>query len=494
MGIRMNTSVNEIYAALQKRGVDVDPVVLPSGATMLLFDYAGKVRSISGTSPDLTSATGRTIANNKYATYTYAQRLGMPVPMTESYVDATQAEAFLGSYGRIVVKPLDGAHGNGVTTGIVTTEQLRSAVDKARTVSDNVILQQQVTGSDLRILVIGGQLAAVAERVPASVTGDGERSVKALIEHENASNPLRGLNYEKPLNRIDVDVASQFLGEAGMSDVPAKNENVIVVGTANIGTGGHAVNRTGLVPAAMVEQAVMLAESIGVYTCGVDFLYDADRQEWHLIEVNSSPSFGLHLWPTEGDPIDVTELFVSRLLQSYEADASGRTVIGRNTFVDFIGHDIGDIPAKVDTGADRSALWASNIEITDDHELCFVLFDKTSPYYTGEVVTTSDYSVSRVRSSSGHAQIRYRVNLPIRILGRRVRASFTLADRSRNVFPILIGRRTLAGKFLVDVAQAEFETEEKQKRQRLNDELKKDPLAFYKKYHASDNKDDKVET
>lgn len=487
----MNTSIKEIYLALQKRGLVVDTVSLPNSATMLVFEYAGAIHSISGTSPDLSSATGRTIANNKYASYVYAKKLDMSVPATEIYTDSKQAEAFLTTYKCIVVKPLDAAHGNGVTTGVESTKQLALAIKKAQAISDSVLLQQQVTGSDLRILVIDGALAAASERVPASVIGDGKQTVSQLIDEENRTNKLRGLNYEKPLNRIDSVTAQHYLGKAGMNIVPAKNEKIQVVGTANIGTGGHAVNRTDAVPAEMAEEAIKLAQSTGLYVCGVDFLYDETSGTWHFIEVNSSPSFGLHLWPAEGKPVDVTEVFVSRLLQTYETQTA-KTVIGKHTFIDFVGR-VADIPAKVDTGADRSSLWASNIEITKDHKLQFVLFDKASPFYSGEVITMNKFKVSHVRSSSGHEQIRYRVHLPILIHGRRVLASFTLADRSRNTFPVLIGRRTLDGKFIVDVSKAEKATRFKKRKRRLNDELEKDPHAFYKKYHANEEKIDKVE-
>jgi hypothetical protein len=354
------------------------------------------------------------------------------------------------------------------------------------------LLQQQVSGNDLRILIIDGQLAAASERVPASVVGDGSSTIMQLIEKENITNSLRGVNYEKPLNKIDVDSALQFLGESVLHTIPKKGESVQVVGTANIGTGGHAINRTDAVPAAIIDEAKKFASSTGVYTCGVDFLYDQSSQSWYFIEANSSPSFGLHLWPTEGEAINVTQIFVTRLLNSYEAQSTEKTLIGRNAVVDIVGHCSG-VPAKIDTGADRSSLWASNIEITPDHKLRFVLFDKTSPYYSGEVVTTSEYSVSRVRSSSGHAQIRYRVDLPVKIQGRRVIVSFTLADRSKNIFPVLIGRRTLAGRFLVDVSQLEQAAMLEKQVLGLNEELRKDPHAFYKKYHASNNKGDKLE-
>jgi len=317
----MKTSVKQIYDALCAQHIDIEIVQLSDEATLLLFTYEGKLRAISGTSPDLTSSTGRTIANNKYASAQVARRLDIPLPETVLYEDDAQARAFLERRQVMVVKPLDAAHGNGVTTAIRSVEQLQKAVKSAQEQSSTVLLQQQVSGTDLRILVIGGELAAVAERVPAKVVGDGQLSIAALIAKENDTNPLRGVNYEKPLNQIDVTAAVRYIGEDGMLRVPDEGESVQVVGTANIGTGGHAVNRTGEIPAQIVEQAVTFAKETGAFMCGVDFLYDQTAQAWYFIEANSSPSLGLHLWPTIGESVDVTTLYVDRLLEQYRRRA-----------------------------------------------------------------------------------------------------------------------------------------------------------------------------
>lgn len=109
------------------------------------------------------------------------------------------------------------------------------------------------------------------------------------------------------------------------------------------------------------------------------------------------------------------------------------------------------IPTKVDTGADSSAIWASEIE-EQDGELSFVLFGPQSAYYTGETIVTNDYSIVRVKNSFGEKEYRFRVKLSVRIGAKKYRVSFTLADRSRNRYPILLGKRFLKNRFLVDVA------------------------------------------
>lgn len=132
------------------------------------------------------------------------------------------------------------------------------------------------------------------------------------------------------------------------------------------------------------------------------------------------------------------------------------TTIGPRLKVALLRYGVNDVPAKVDTGADSSAIWASNVTEADGC-VSFVLFDKISPHYNGETITTKDYSVGSIRNSFGQVENRYKVKLQVKIAGRTINARFTLADRSANRFPVLIGRRTLQGKFLVDVAQAQKE-------------------------------------
>jgi hypothetical protein len=157
--------------------------------------------------------------------------------------------------------------------------------------------------------------------------------------------------------------------------------------------------------------------------------------------------------------------------------------IGRNTEVEIVGHAT-YVPAKVDTGADSSSVWATNIYVDPDHTLHYTLFGKVSAFYTGQEISTKDFKATMVTNSTGHKQIRYRVRLSMKLEGRRIRVMVTLADRSRNTFPILIGRRTLHGKFIVDVSINEISYQNETHVMGLNEELQKDPHAFHKKYYG----------
>lgn len=127
-----------------------------------------------------------------------------------------------------------------------------------------------------------------------------------------------------------------------------------------------------------------------------------------------------------------------------------QTIIGRSDVVSFPELGVKSVPARIDTGARTSSVWATGVS-EKNGELEYVLFGKNSPLYTGAKHKTKQYELRAVASSTGHVQERYVVKILLEIGGRKIRASFTLANRSKQVYPVLIGRRVLSGKFLVDV-------------------------------------------
>lgn len=128
------------------------------------------------------------------------------------------------------------------------------------------------------------------------------------------------------------------------------------------------------------------------------------------------------------------------------------SVIGSTSEVDFLDYSIFDVPSKVDTGADRSSVWVSELE-ESNKVLTFKLFDQEHPSYTGRPIEIKDYNTTIVKNSSGHREHRYRVLLKIRLEEKVIKTHFTLTDRSHSLYPVLIGRKTLANKFVVDVSQ-----------------------------------------
>lgn len=166
-----------------------------------------------------------------------------------------------------------------------------------------------------------------------------------------------------------------------------------------------------------------------------------------------------------------------------------RDIIGSSEYIEIAG--IKHIPAKIDTGADSSSIWASHINVDRDGVLHFRLFGKGSPFYTGEDLKRKDYKVAVVRSATGHEQIRYRTHFSTIIKGRKIKVLYNLSNRSKNNFPVLVGRRTITNKFLVDVSKNNTGIKPKKTHtETIQKYLNENPYKFHKNYVECNSKSD----
>lgn len=149
------------------------------------------------------------------------------------------------------------------------------------------------------------------------------------------------------------------------------------------------------------------------------------------------------------------------------------TTIGRAEKIFLPDFGMGPLPAKVDTGADISSIWATDISGTEEG-LEFTPFGPSSPYFTNRriVIPQKQYRVTRIANSFGEREMRYVVKLRVKIANRTIRATFSLANRRGKLYPILLGRRFLKGKFVVDVSLGDpLRQEEKLRRNKMRIEL-----------------------
>ena len=131
-----------------------------------------------------------------------------------------------------------------------------------------------------------------------------------------------------------------------------------------------------------------------------------------------------------------------------------KVVIGRAELLHFMDFDIADVPSKVDTGAYRSAVHASNISLGDDGYLNFkILGNHPVCGALSKDYKTKEYSIVNIANSFGHEEQRYEVKLRVKLGPKIFKATFTLADRSKKIYPILIGRKMLNNRFLTDTAE-----------------------------------------
>ena len=263
----------------------------------------------------MTSRTGGIavdIASDKKLTNRLLDSAGLPVPrseVVETEDDAVEAAKRL-RYP-CVVKPLDGNHGRGVALNLRSEEEVRAAFQAAhkQTRSGDVVVESYITGNDYRVLVIGGKLAAVAERVPAHVIGDGERTVRQLVDATNAD-PRRGIGHEKVLTKIRLDENADGVleGQGYTADsVPETGAFVKLALTGNMSTGGTSIDRTMEAHPDNIEIAETAARVVGLDIAGIDFVCPdiatpVRETGGGIVEVNAAPGFRMHTHPTEGEP------------------------------------------------------------------------------------------------------------------------------------------------------------------------------------------------
>jgi len=131
-----------------------------------------------------------------------------------------------------------------------------------------------------------------------------------------------------------------------------------------------------------------------------------------------------------------------------------KAIVGRAERIDFPEGKIVGVPAKIDTGAYRSSVWASDIR-EENGLLKFKLLGPESAYYSGEECETDKFEIVEVENSFGHKENRYSISLRVRLGPKVVRSNFTLADRSKKTYPVLIGRKLLRGRYIVDVSEGQ---------------------------------------
>ena len=268
---------------------------------------------IQATVTSKTSHIAVELACDKEETNQILSTLGLPVPrqyLVRTEEAAARAAERLG--GPVVVKPLDGNHGRGITIGITGSEATREAFVIAREHSRSVIVETYQPGDDHRLLVVNGELVAATRRTPGHVVGDGTHTVAELVEIVN-QDPRRGVGHEKVLTRLVLDrEAEQMLARKDYTaeTVPAADEVVFLRSTANLSTGGTATDVTDIIHPDNIDMAVRAVRAIGLDVGGVDFL-TPNIAESHktvggaICEVNAAPGFRMHVAPSEGTPRDV---------------------------------------------------------------------------------------------------------------------------------------------------------------------------------------------
>ncbi len=316
--VRFGPSTGAIVEEAESRGI---PYIRLNERSLVQLGYGINQQRIQATTTAKTNMIAVDIAADKSATKKLLGEMGVPVPKgvyirnEEDLAKTVEAVGF-----PLVIKPLDGNHGKGATIGIETLEEAFIAFQKAKEYSRYVMVEKLLVGKDFRALVVNNRLIAVAERTPAHIVGNGKNTIKELVDDVN-KDPRRGYGHENVLTQIDIDQQSERLIAARgytLETVLPEGEILHLKTTANISTGGTAIDRTDEVHPENAFMFERIAKIVGLDVAGVDIIAPnvsepLSENGGGIIEVNAAPGFRMHLAPSEGIGKNVAEHVVDML-------------------------------------------------------------------------------------------------------------------------------------------------------------------------------------
>lgn len=327
--VYLGPSTNAIVQAATKRGIPSKKI---RGGQYVIFGQGKFQKKIEASISETTSHISVDIAGDKETTKQLLADALLPVPKGDLIQKESSLQEIVEELGfPLVTKPLDGHQGQGITSDITNSQTLLKGFRAAKEFSRHVIVERHIKGNDYRFLVIGYKLVAVAKRTPACVTGDGESSIRSLIDKVN-SDPKHGSGHGNVLTKIEADVNTiDLLASINLTldSIPAIGETVYLKDTANLSTGGTAVDVTDEVHPENVMIAERAARIIGLDICGIDIMAPdvttpITENGGAILEVNAAPGLRMHIAPSEGKSRDVGNAIVDLL---YREDEQSRVPI-----------------------------------------------------------------------------------------------------------------------------------------------------------------------
>ncbi|UOF91806.1 cyanophycin synthetase [Fodinisporobacter ferrooxydans] len=351
----LGPSTRAIVEAAGQRGI---PVYRLNHDSLVQLGTGCYAKRIQATITEQSSCIAVDIASNKELTKTLLERAAIPVPaggIARSEEEAMRIFASL--QAAVVVKPLSGSQGKGVSTQLETTSDVRRAFQIAQQYGNETVVEQFYPGRNYRLLLVNSKLIAGSERIPAHVIGDGIHSIGQLVEIVNEQ-PERGVDHEKPLTKIMIDpVVVSYLTKHGrrLQDIPKAGEIVYLRESANLSTGGIAIDVTDEIHPEIRKMAERAARVIGLDVCGIDLVAEditksIDCQSIAIIEVNAAPGIRMHHFPSIGEKRDVAGAVVDALFpKGTPARIPTVSITGTNgktTTTRMIGHVMQNVTGK----------------------------------------------------------------------------------------------------------------------------------------------------
>ena len=328
-----------IVTAAADRGI---PHIRLNDGNLVQLGYGASQRRIWTAESEFTSAIAEGIASDKDLTKGLLRACGVPVPegqVVDSPEEAWEAAQDMGL--PVVVKPSNGNHGRGVTLDLRERADIEAAWHVAEPEGSEVMVERFIPGDEHRLLVVGGKLVAAARGELVGITGNGQSSVRELIDAQLNSDPRRGHEEEYPLEVIDLatDAKAQLeLKRQGLDAdaVPAAGRHVVVQRNGNV-----AVDCTDDVHPEVAYIAQLAARVVGLDIAGIDMVAQDISKPLHaqggaIVEVNAGPGLLMHLKPAVGAPRPVGKAIAEHLFPSQEDGKTGAQ-IGRIPVVGVAG-------------------------------------------------------------------------------------------------------------------------------------------------------------
>lgn len=304
----LDMSARLLYETAQKRGIQCE---LFEGERNMIYMSKGKASWYTyGSRTSLQSSVGRTIAISKHLIKLVLQHFNLPTSPAVTVHTIEDLENIAKLNFPLVMKPVEGAHGREVVTNIRSLEAARQHYSPLK---KGVLFEEQLQGTEYRVVCVGFRFVAAAFRKPAFVVGDGQHTIQELIELKN-QHPWRGSGHSNILTSITIDSALEGLlseQDFHLQSVPKTNQEVVLRSTANLSTGGEAWDVTDEVSPENRLLFERIAKACDLNSVGIDVMCQnlqdpiENQPKAGIIEVNGSPGLRMHHYPLQGQPRDV---------------------------------------------------------------------------------------------------------------------------------------------------------------------------------------------
>jgi cyanophycin synthetase len=301
------------------------PFIRLTEGNLVQLGYGCRQHRIWTAETDRTSAVAEGISRDKDLTKTLLQTCGVPVPEGQLVRNADEAWEAAEDIGLpVVVKPVDGNHGRGVSTDLKTREEVEAAYRLAIEEGSEVIVERFIRGNEHRLLVVGKRVIAAACGQTASVVGDGVSTIAHLVDQQINTDPRRGTTEDYPLNLVlleeDAAVRLELTRQGYAPDsIPPAGVEVLIQRNGNV-----AFDVTDRMHPEVADTVALAARIVGLDIAGVDLVAeDISRplaeQGGAIVEVNAGPGLLMHLKPAEGRPQPVGRAIAEHLFPKGES-------------------------------------------------------------------------------------------------------------------------------------------------------------------------------